>query len=170
MASIPTLRTARLILRPLGLADFEPLAAMLADPDVARFIGPQRPRTREEAWANLESMLGHWALRGYGFFAVTSRANGDFLGRAGILHPVHWPEPELAYALARPAWGQGFAAEAAGAARAWAMDCFAFPHLASFIHPDNTRSQRTAERLGASRIGDVTLGSVTVQHWRHPAG
>ena len=167
MVAIPTLRTERLALRPLAAADLDPLAAMLGDAEVARFIGAGRPRDRTESWDALAWMLGQWELRGYGMFAVESRATGAFLGRVGILHPLDWPEPELAYALARAAWGHGYAAEAAAAARAWAFDWFGFPRLASFIHPDNHRSQRVAERLGAVREGWFTLVSTQVEHWVH---
>ena len=167
MSAIPSLRTARLNLRPLRPGDLDALADMLADPEVARFIGPERPRDRVESWRALESMLGHWAMRGYGFFALELRETGVFVGRAGILHPLDWPAPELAYALARPFWGQGYATEAAGAARAWAFDWFGFARLASFIHPDNAASIKVANRLGAVREGDVQLAGMTAQHWVH---
>ena len=167
MQAIPTLRTARLNLRPLRPGDLDALAEMLADPDVARFIGPGRPRERAESWRALESMLGHWAMRSYGFFALESRENGAFVGRAGILHPLDWPEPELAYALARPFWGQGLATEAAAAARAWAFDWFGFERLASFIHPDNAASIRVANRLGAVQEGMIQVGGTNAQLWAH---
>lgn len=167
MQAIPTLRTARLNLRPLRPGDLDALADMLADPEVARFIGTGRPRDRVASWCALESMLGHWAMRGYGFFALESRETGAFVGRVGILHPLDWPEPELAYALARPFWGQGLAAEAARAARAWAFDWFGFERLASFIHPDNAASIRVADRLGAAREGQVPVAGITAQHWVH---
>ena len=167
MQAIPTLRTARLTLRPLRPDDLEALADMLADPEVARFIGPRRPRDRIESWRALETMLGHWAMRGYGFFALESRETGVFVGRAGILHPLDWPEPELAYALARNFWGQGYATEAAAAARAWAFDGFGFAQLGSFIHPDNAASIQVANRLGAVREGFLQIGGITAQHWVH---
>jgi len=167
VTAIPTLRTQRLTLRAFRATDLDPLAAMLADPEVARFLGLGRPRDRVESWLALESMLGQWALRGYGFFALESRATGAFLGRAGIFHPLDWPEPELAYALPRPAWGQGFASEAATAARAWAFDSFGFSQLASFIHPENAASIRLARRLGAVREGRISLMGMSVERWVH---
>jgi len=167
MVAIPTLRTERLALRPLAAADLDPLAAMLGDAEVARFIGAGRPRDRTESWDALAWMLGQWELRGYGMFAVESRATGAFLGRVGILHPLDWPEPELAYALARPFWGQGLATEAAAAARAWAFDWFGFERLASFIHPDNAASIRVANRLGAVQEGMIQVGGTNAQLWAH---
>lgn len=167
MTAIPTLRTPRLNLRPLRASDLDGFVAMFADADVMRFIGPRRPRDTVETWRVLESMLGHWAMRGYGFFALESRETGALVGRAGILHPLDWLEPELAYALAKPFWGQGLATEAACAARAWAFDWFGFERLASFIHPDNTASIKVANRLGAVQEGLIQADGFTAQHWVH---
>jgi RimJ/RimL family protein N-acetyltransferase len=41
----------------------------------------------------------------------------QLVGSIGIFQPLDWPEPELAYSLDRPFWGQGFATEAAATAR-----------------------------------------------------
>ena len=115
---IPTLRTERLTLRAFRAADLDALAAMQANPEVRRFLGGNL-LSRAEAWALMERILGQWALRGYGMFAV--EAEGRCAGWAGVLHPLEWPEPELAYSLDQPFWGRGLATEAARAARDWAF-------------------------------------------------
>jgi RimJ/RimL family protein N-acetyltransferase len=163
---IPTLRTDRLILRAFRAADLDAWAAMEADPEVRRYRGND-PRTREQAWGAMESSLGQWALRGYGRFALELAADGRFIGTAGVLHPADWPEAEIAFALARDAWGQGLAVEAARAARAWAFATHGFARLASYIVPGNTRSSRVAEKLGATREGMVELRGSQVQCWVH---
>jgi RimJ/RimL family protein N-acetyltransferase len=78
-------------------------------------------------------------------------------------------EPELAYSLARDAWGGGFATEAATAARNWAFARHRFPRLASFIIPDNTRSAGVARKLGAVREGTLTVRGFEVDWWVHHA-
>ena len=42
------------------------------------------------------------------------------------------------------------------------------PTLASFIRPENTASQKVAERLGARRDGTMMLHEKLVDVWRHP--
>ncbi len=163
---IPTLRTERLILRAFCPADLVAWAAMEADPEVRRYRGND-PRTREQVWAMMESSLGQWALRGYGVFALERVADGCFIGFTGVLHPADWPEPELSYSLARAAWGSGFAAEAATAARDWAFAQPGVERLASFILPENTRSLRVAQKLGATRDGTVTLRGFEAEWWVH---
>ncbi len=163
---IPTLRTERLILRAFRAADIDAWAAMESDPEVRRYRG-NNPRDRAQAWAVMESSLGQWALRGYGLFAVERVADACFVGFTGVLHPVDWPEPELSYSLARAAWGNGFATEAAAAAREWAFGGPGFTRLASFILPENSRSLRVAQKLGATRDGTVTLLGFEAEWWVH---
>ena len=163
---IPTLRTDRLVLRAFRAADIDAWAPMEADPEVVRYRG-NKPRARNEVWEMLERSLGQWALRGYGLFAIELAAEGRFAGFAGVLHPADWPEAELSYSLAREFWGRGIATEAARAARDWAFANHDFARLASFIWPDNARSIRVAEKLGAVRESLVSLRGVEVQVWVH---
>lgn len=163
--AIPSLRTERLLLRGYTSGDLDRWVAVMGDPAVMRALGRTRAPERSDAWDRIAWALGQWALRGYGLFAVESE--GVLIGHAGILHPFDWPEPELAYTIARPAWGRGFAAEAARAARDWAFRSFPFPHLASFIAPDNVRSQRVAERLGAVREDAIVLRGHPAERWVH---
>jgi RimJ/RimL family protein N-acetyltransferase len=163
---IPTLQTERLTLRAFRAADIDAWAAMEADPEVRRYRGND-PRSRAQAWAVMEASLGQWALRGYGLFAIEHVADARFIGFAGVLHPTDWPEPELSYSLARQAWGHGFATEAAAAAREWAFSCPGLARLASFILPENARSIRVAQQLGATRDGTVTLRGFEAEWWVH---
>ena len=93
--------------------------------------------------------------------------SGRFVGFAGILHPADWPEPELAYTLDPAYWGRGYAIEAAARARDWAFEQFGFERLASFIMPENVRSVRVAEALGAVREGTVALRGHVAEWWVH---
>jgi RimJ/RimL family protein N-acetyltransferase len=163
---IPILRTDRLMLRAFRAADFDAWAEMEADPEVRRYRG-NNPRGREQAWAAMESGLGQWALRGYGPFAVERVVDKRFVGFAGILYPADWPEPELSYSLTRAAWGHGFATEAAVAARDWAFRNHGLTRLASFILPQNVRSIRVVERLGATREAAITLRGFEAEWWVH---
>ena len=66
----PTLTTARLELRPVQAEDLDDLAGLYADPDVMRYIGDGRPRTRADSATRLEIMLDHWRKHGFGFFTI----------------------------------------------------------------------------------------------------
>ncbi len=167
-AAIPTLETPRLRLRGFRADDHADYAAIRADPEVARFIGG--PHDAAASWERMAFMNGHWSLRGYGPLAVEEKATGRVVGHSGLLHPADWPEPEIVYSIARPRWGQGFAAEAAAAVRDWAYAAHPFPRLVSFMDPANARSIRVAEKLGAARGPALSLRGHAAHAWVHPRG
>lgn len=78
------LETDRLVLRRIRNCDFDFFARIQADPQVARYIGPGRPRSRDEslAWLNA-TVLGYEAL-GLGQLAVALKSDGQLLGRCGL--------------------------------------------------------------------------------------
>lgn len=149
------LETERLRLRKFRESDWDPYAAMCADPDVMRYLGSGVTIGREEAWRSLSQFLGHWQLKGYGMWALEEKATGEFVGRAGFLHPPDWPGFELGWVLAKPHWGRGYAIEAAREALRHAFEVLHRDRVISLIRPANERSIRVAERLGETLAGEV---------------
>lgn len=146
---VPELETPRLRMRGFESADVDAYAAIVANPRVMRYIGNGEPLAFDAAWANLASLLGHWALRGYGLWAVVEKRTGQLVGRVGFHNPQGWPGLELGWLLAEEHWGCGYATEAAGAALRYGEDSLGAADLISLIQPENVRSIRVAERLGA---------------------
>jgi RimJ/RimL family protein N-acetyltransferase len=168
MSAIPTLMTPRLTLRALRADDLDAFAAMQANPEVMKTLGTGVVRSRAETWDGMARMLGQWALRGYGMFAVTENQTGRFIGRAGILHPYEWEEPELAYGLDQPYWGRGYATEAAVILHRWAFLQKYLTNLVSYVVPSNTASRNVLEKLGAELTGRMLLmGTVEAERWQH---
>jgi RimJ/RimL family protein N-acetyltransferase len=162
------LETDRLILRPFAAADFDAYAAIHANPEVTRYLTTTGPMPRWEAWRSMAMFAGHWHLRGYGVWAVEEKATGAFIGRAGLYNPDGWPGPEVGWAFARSAWGNGYATEAGRAAMNHAFDVLGWEHIISVIHPENARSIRVAERLGMAfeRDAEVNNGIKVVVYGR----
>jgi RimJ/RimL family protein N-acetyltransferase len=164
---IPTVTTARLRLRAFRAGDLDAYSAMQANPEVMRYLVTGRPASPDEVWRTMLMSLGSWALRGYGMWACERIEGEVFIGSVGIFHPLDWPEPELAYSLDQPFWGQGLATEAARTARDWLFGHFPLKRAASFIRPDNLASKRVVERLGATCERTVDLRGGTYEHWVH---
>ena len=132
------------------------MAAFFADE--ARSWGFGGPQSRTEAWRWFASAIGHWALRGYGFWMVETKA-GQLVGMVGLWAPEGWPEPELGWVMFEGGEGKGYAHEAAIAARGYAYDTLGFKTLSSNIFPGNTRSQALAQRLGGHISNALTKTS-----------
>lgn len=146
------LRTDRLVLRRWRDSDLEPWAAMNADPEVREHLGD--PLTREQSDASVARFQAEFEQRGYGWWAVEVRATGAFIGFAG-LDPVedHMPFTgvEIGWRLARPAWGHGYATEAAQAVLAYGFDTLRLPEILAVTTATNHRSQAVMRRIGMTR-------------------
>jgi RimJ/RimL family protein N-acetyltransferase len=153
----PLLETPRLRLRPFGADDWPAYAAMCADAEVMRHVGTGQVQSAEDAWRSMAVFLGHWALRGYGMWALEHRDSGALLGRVGYIDPPGWPGFELGWLLARPHWGHGYAREAAAVALRHAFDVLQRDRVISLIRPGNARSVAVAEAIGESLQGSVEL-------------
>jgi RimJ/RimL family protein N-acetyltransferase len=141
------LRTARLTLRRPVPGDWDAFHAfMMSDRSTA--FGSHRNLAR--AFRAFAAELGHWEIFGYGMWAVTAHDSDTALALIGPWTPPDWPEPEVGWmVLSAAAEGTGLATEAARAAIADAYGRLNWPTVVSYIAPDNARSIRLAERLGA---------------------
>ena len=152
------LETERLQLRFWREAYFDRYAQVYADEEQARYIGGRLDRP--QAWRHMSMITGHWALRGYGPWALVEKSSGNFVGSIGLWRPEGWPELELGYWLVPEARGTGYAAEAGARSRDFAFQELGATTLVSYIHPANEPSKRLAERLGATYEKTIELLNV----------
>jgi RimJ/RimL family protein N-acetyltransferase len=179
-----SLLTDRLCLRAPSSHDAEALYDLFADEEIMGGLDREPVSAVEQARAMIEDGMGGWRTDGLGPFILQTRGTDRrVVGQAGLMifdtrgwTPSTWAQagshaqPELGWALIRGHWGHGYATEAAAAIRDWARESRSISGLVSLISPDNVRSQRVAERLGATPTETVTpLGTrrKTVV-WRHP--
>ena len=147
----PRLETERLILRPPVEADFEFLSPVMQDEENTRYIGGAQ--NEPMAWRGLMTIIGHWAVRGFGFFSVIEKDSGKWVGRVGPWEPHGWPQPEVGWTIAREHWGKGFAGEAAAATIDWAFDTLGWSEVIHLIDERNTGSIGVAKKLGSYNTG-----------------
>lgn len=166
---VPEVLTPRLRLRAFTLADLDAYAAICADEEVMRYIGTGGAVGRDVAWRHLASFNGQWTLLGYGTWALERRSDGLLIGRVGFLDPPGWPGNELAWTLARSAWGQGYAFEGSAAARDFGRAELGVKGLVSLIRDANTRSIALAQRLGARNEGPIEFLGGSALLFRHPS-
>lgn len=167
--NIPVIHTERLVLRGLTADDFEEYAAIVADPEVTRYLADGQPLDRTNAWRQLAMILGHWELKGFGLWAVEEKSTGRLLGRIGCYDPEGWPAFEIGYTLARHAWGKGYASEGAAAALTYARTVLRRAEITSVIKTGNAGSVRVATKLGAVWSETVPFYESTAEIYRYPS-
>jgi RimJ/RimL family protein N-acetyltransferase len=178
------LYTDRLRLRTPTPRDADALYDLFKDPDVMHGLGKEPVSGPEQARAIVEEWIAAWRTDALGPFIIeTAATNRRVVGEAGLMifdtrgwTPSTWAnagrhaQPELGWARIRAHWGHGYATEAVAAIREWAHEFRSIEQLVSLISPDNVRSQRVAERLGAvatETVIPVDSGRKTVV-WKHP--
>ena len=144
--AVPVLTGARIILRPYRLSDFDRLVEIYQSPRSAYIDGP---KSIGKVWSDFAANVGQWTLLGFGGWSVEEKESGSYVGIVGLNFPIEFPERELGWILWEEFEGKGYAFEAASMARDFAFRQLKFDTLVSYIDPDNARSIRLAERLGA---------------------
>lgn len=143
--------TSRLILRVPRVDDLGPWAEMMADQEVAQYIGGAVPRA--VSWRALMTMIGSWHAHGFAMFSVIEKSTGRWVGRLGPWQPDGWPGTEVGWAIVRDCWGKGYAPEGAAAATDWAFSQLGWTDVIHSIDPANVASQAVARKLGSRNLG-----------------
>ena len=150
MADVPTIESARLILRDWRDEDVDAWAAMNADPRVTEFLGG--PYTRERSEWSAGEIRRRLTSDGYGWWAVEVRDGAPFAGVIALqrvpFEAAFTPAYEIGWRFACEQWGRGFATEGARAALRHAFDRLGWSEVVAFTTVRNLRSRRVMERLG----------------------
>jgi RimJ/RimL family protein N-acetyltransferase len=151
------IETERLLIRSWRDADRAPYADMMADAEVASWVGG--PYTREEADARMDRNAAALAEHGWGRMAVERRSDGRLIGYCGLM-PIDEALPvapgfEVGWSLVRGAWGQGYAVEAARAVFADGFDRLGLAEIVAFTTTGNVRSLGVMRRMGMVRREDL---------------
>lgn len=144
----PTLKGSLLELRPLRASDFSDLYAVASDPLIWE-QHPARDRWNEDVFKALfrESLNSGGAL-----IAIDSK-NGQVIGSSRFhAYDEQKSEVEIGWSfLARSRWGGVYNREMK---ELMLRHAFTFvEHVVFIIGPQNFRSQRAIEKIGAVRIG-----------------
>jgi [ribosomal protein S5]-alanine N-acetyltransferase len=152
--SVPALlRTARLILRPMDVADASDLHRQWNDPGVGRFLWDGRPVTRERVDEVIAASGADFAARGFGLWTIRLADGGAVAGICGLRVEAGTGRVELLYALDPAWWGRGIATEAARAVLDDAFGRLRLPRVFAGTNDANAASVRVLERLGMRRLG-----------------
>ncbi|MBT8039821.1 MAG: GNAT family N-acetyltransferase [Xanthomonadales bacterium] len=144
------IETERLVLREIDPErDFEAWAEAMADEQTVRYLGTP-PMSRAQAWRSMAVAIGHWRIRGFGFFSLEKKDSGEWIGRVGPWYPEGWPAPEVGWTISPRHLRQGYATEAARASLRYAFDTLGWSEVIHCILPGNRASIGVAEKIGST--------------------
>jgi RimJ/RimL family protein N-acetyltransferase len=157
------LKTERLLLRHFHILDGEAILRVFGDEEVMRFSEGVQTKEWVQAWLRtcLERYYQTW---GFGPYAVVERSSREVIGYCGLFFfpdVAGQPEVEIGYRLARSAWGQGYATEAAGVVRDFAFNTLSLKRLIAMIDPANAASIRVAEKIGMQYEKEIMFEGYT---------
>ena len=148
------LETPRLLLRRFTPDDRAWLGELYADPEVTRYLGGlQGPEAVDRMLR--DRILNYYdAHPGFGIWMTIERDTGV---RAGF-HLLNNIQGEtiiqVGFALARWAWGRGYATEMATAVLQHGFVTLGLPNIAGMASLGNLASQRVLEKIGLERRGE----------------
>ena len=186
MKQIRELVTERLILRQWKKSDFPLFAKLNADPDVMEFYPNTLSKSESNAMA--DKLHGLIAEQGWGFWAVETKKEQEFIGFVGLHKPGYdlpvTPCVEIGWRLAKKYWGKGYATEAAHESLRFGLEDLGLNEVYSFASVSNKRSSAVMKRLKMININsnfehpmipvgnslrEHVLYKITVEQWSKQA-
>jgi len=165
-----TIATDRLLMRRWRESDRAPFAALNRDPDTMRFFPSTLDRAASDALVDL--IESRFDEQGYGLWALEIARTGEFIGFTG-LNPMPAGVPgaggvEVGWRLARHAWHQGYATEAASASMDVAFGGVGLDEIWSMTAVLNEPSQAVMRRLGLTEVARFDHPKVPAGHRLQP--
>lgn len=154
-----SIRTERLVLRCFERSDVRSVhTAILANVDSLRPWMPwieHEPLTFAQRAALLRSFRASFDFGDNFVYGVFDRADGRYLGGAGLHPRISSHGLEIGYWIVNDRWGEGLATEAAGALTRVAFDRMEADRVEIRISPRNARSLRVPQKLGYEEEGTL---------------
>jgi len=181
---LPTLVTARLILRKVTLDDAEDMFAYASAPEVATYVTWNPHRTVEDSRTFLQGVLDRYAQHVPANWGLVLKATGHLVGTCGFMS---WfsdhRRAEIGFALGRRYWGQGLMTEAVRQVICWGFSECNLNRIEGECKPENLASARVMEKCGMTfegtlrqfvfakgRYHDVRLFSILRKEWQYGDG
>jgi ribosomal-protein-alanine N-acetyltransferase len=162
-----TLRSDRLIMTPLELADVDLVIDLWTDPEVVRFICDVL--AEDEIRKEMPDAIRRGGEGAIGVWQIADRNTGEKLGSTYLLpmptdeddidyglivmDQVPRTDLEIGYFLKPAAWGQGFATEICRRMLQFAFQEASLGEVVASVHERNIASRKVLEKCGFRHAG-----------------
>jgi ribosomal-protein-alanine N-acetyltransferase len=145
----PIFETPRLILRPLGEQDLEPMFELRTDAEVSRYIDRFVTVKPDDVLAFIHKIEKGLADNLWVYWAITKKGEDKLIGTVCLWNLVPGEaKAELGYELSTAAQGKGYMKEALEAVLAYGFGPMGLKSIDAGVHPENLRSLALLERTG----------------------
>ena len=157
----PTLTGDRVILRPLGAADAEAMAAVLDDPELLRLTGSVTSTAEAEAGFTPDEAFHDWyATRPEQpdrlDLAIVERATGDLVGEIVLNErDASARACNLRILVGAAGRGRGLGTEAVRLLTAYGLDVLELHRISLEVHAFNARARHVYEKVGFVHEGTL---------------
>lgn len=153
MATIPTLTTDRLVLRPFRLDDAPAVERMLLTPHIAEHTlnlpHPYPPGFARD-WITRHAA---WAARGIHLQWAIALRDDTPVGAIGIALSDDPPHGDIGYWVGPDYWDNGYATEATRAVIAYGFKTLGLPRIQASCFTGNDASARVLQKVGMREVG-----------------
>jgi ribosomal-protein-alanine N-acetyltransferase len=140
------IETERLALRQFRAEDLAAHRAAVDDDPAVTWAHVRVPLVASlRRWAD---RLDGWSREGFGMWIVEEKAAGRVIGHCGLQRLEDGDDVEVGYYLGRPAWGHGYATEAARACLRFGFDVIHLPRIVAVARLENEASRHVLTKLG----------------------
>ena len=151
-ATVPTLETARLILRPLSLNDLDDVYKWAGDERVNKYMIYPLYKSKEDGREWLETVNVDRDKKDFGF---VFKETGTLIGSGGIYYKPEAHLWSIGYNISYDYWNKGLVTEAMEKIISWARENYEVREIAGTFAVGNDGSRRVMEKLGMTFAYDT---------------
>ena len=151
------LETRRLILRPYIDRDFKSFSLLLKDQSVSKnqYLVPERQTSKGDQSLFSSIIKSYNSTEPLLALAICTKDNEGFIGTCGLKFLEINGLTECFYALLPEYRRNGFAIESMLKLLDFSFEELKIPKIVIYMHPNNTRAWKVAERIGMKYLGHI---------------
>ena len=148
-ADLPTLESARLVMKKMTESDADDMFAYTSDADLLAHLPLNVTPTRAETQAAIRGFMDMYHARRVAPWGISLKETGQHVGIVGFesWNPVT-DRAEIGFLVARAHWRQGYAIEAAKRVMRFGIEKMNLNRIEARVKPDNEPSRLLLAKLG----------------------